>query len=126
MNIIIMKSMKKMMIMKKIRIRILKITNENKAVNEENRVENQEENNKKSKEKELKEKEIEETYAPTNKLIDLVYSKSRDFKIIYKLNKFCKTIRIFIIYFKNKENVTQNSIVDFCYIFFQKILKKVN
>ena len=57
MNLKIMKSMKKIMVMKKIRIRILKITNENKAVNEENRVENQEENNKKPKEEELEEKD---------------------------------------------------------------------
>lgn len=47
-------------------------------------------------------KKIEETYEPTNGLIDLVYSKSRDFKTIYKLNQLCRNFRIFIIYFKDK------------------------
>ena len=67
-------------------------------------------------------KEKEETYVLSNELIDFVYSKSRDSKIIYKLNKFWRTIRMFIIYFKDKENITQNSIVDFYYNIFTKDL----
>lgn len=64
---------------------------------------------------EVKEKVIEETYVPTKELIYLVYSKSGDFKTIYKLNQFCRTAKIFIFHFKGKENITINSIMDFFY-----------
>ena len=56
---------------------------------------------------------IDETYKPTPKLIDLIINKSKEFKTIYKLNQFCRTIRIFISYFKEK--VSEDSIVNFCY-----------
>ena len=82
---------------------------------------NQEEIDTKPKEEE---KEIEETYVPSNELIDLVCSKSADFKTIYKLNQFCRTIRIFILYFKDKENITQDSIVNFCYNILTKDFEK--
>jgi len=95
------------------------------ATDENNKNENPEENKKpKEENNETEEKEIEETYVPTNELIDLVYSKSGDFKTIYKLNQFCRTIRIFLIYFKDKENITQNSIVDFCYNILTKDFEK--
>ena len=88
--------------------------------------ENPEENNIKPNEEgnETEEKEIEETYVPTKELIDLVYTKSGGFKTIYKLNQFCRTIRIFIPHFKDKENITQNSIVDFCYNILTKDFEK--
>ena len=84
-------------------------------VNEEKEQQNEDMEQKENNNNESEEKEIKETYEPTKELIDLIYSKSSNFKTIYKLNQFCRTIRIFIIYFKDKENITQNCIVDFCY-----------
>ena len=69
------------------------------------------------------EEEIKNEYIPTEELINLVYNKSHNFKTIYDLNKFCRTIRIFIIYFKDKENITLSSIVDFCYFILAKEFK---
>ena len=58
---------------------------------------------------------------PSKELIDLVFSKSADFKTIYKLNQFCRTIRVFILYFTDKEGITQDSIVNFCYNILTKV-----
>ena len=81
------------------------------------------ENDTKPKEQE-KEIEIEETYTPSNELINLVYAKSNDFKTIYKLNQFCRTIRIFILYFKDKNKINQDCIVNFCYNLLAKDFEK--
>ena len=81
------------------------------------------ENDTKPKEQE-KEIEIQETYTPSNELINLVYAKSNDFKTIYKLNQFCRTIRIFILYFKDKNKINQDCIVNFCYNLLAKDFEK--
>ena len=81
------------------------------------------ENDNRPKEKD-QEKEIEETYTPSNELINLVYAKSDDFETIYKLNQFCRTIRIFILYFKEKKNINQDCIVNFCYNLLAKDFEK--
>ena len=47
-------------------------------------------------------------------------------KNIYKLNQFCRTIRIFIIYFKDKEGITEESIINFCYNILTKDFEKEN
>ena len=57
-------------------------------------------------------------------LMDRIYSKSNSFKNIYKLNQFCRTIRIFIIYFKDKEGITEESIINFCYNILTKDFEK--
>ena len=67
---------------------------------------------------------IEENYNPNNDLIDRIYSKSDSFKNIYKLNQFCRTIRIFIIYFKDKNEISEESIVNFCYNILTKDFEK--
>jgi MoxR-like ATPase len=105
---------------------ILESNKEPIITDESNKNENQEEKNINSNNEnnEIEEKEIEETYIPTKELIGLVYSKSGEFKTIYKLNQFCRTIRIFILYFKDKDNISQDSIVDFCYNILTKDFEK--
>ena len=57
-------------------------------------------------------------------LMDRIYSKSNSFKNFYKLNQFCRTIRIFIIYFKDKNEISEESIVNFCYNILTKDFEK--
>ena len=45
----------------------------------------------------------------------LVHEKSGYLKTKYKLNQFCRTIKRFILYFKDEKAITEESIVDFCY-----------
>ena len=78
----------------------------------------------KDKNNEYKEEIVEETYNPNEELINLVYNKSNEFKTIYKLNQFCRTIRIFINYFKDKEEITQDAIVSFCFNILTKDFEK--
>ena len=53
-------------------------------------------------------------FNPNQEIIEYIYKKLKDFDTIYKLNKFCRTIRIFISKFKNEKEITLNSIAEFC------------
>ena len=95
-----------------------------KIINIDNNIENDEQKKDLNKKEEIEDIEEEETYIPNDKLINLVYSKYDDFKTMYKLNIFCRTIRIFILYFKENENITEESIVNFCYNLLTKDFEK--
>ena len=96
-------------------------TKEKGQLNDQAQNDNKEINNKQNEENE---EIIEENYNPKNDLIDRIYSKSDSFKNIYKLNQFCRTIRIFIIYFKDKNEISEESIVNFCYNILTKDFEK--
>ena len=53
-------------------------------------------------------------YEPDTEIIELIYDKFNNFKSIYKLNQFCRIIKIFLIYFKD-EQIKRESIVNFCF-----------
>ena len=81
---------------------------------------NNEENINKDNKKEI----MEEEYTPKKELIELIYNKSDDFKTIYKLNQFCRTIRIFFIFFRDKKDISEELIVNFCYNLLTKNFEK--
>ena len=58
---------------------------------------------------------IIEEFDPSQDIIDFIYMKLKDFNTIFKLNKFCRTIRIFISKFKNEKEIAAKSIAEFCY-----------
>lgn len=75
---------------------------ENNNISDDINVDDNKEKNKdeKSKDEDEIEEIEEEEYIPNKELIDLIFNKSNNFKTIYKLNQFCRTIRIFLIYFQ--------------------------
>ena len=67
---------------------------------------------------------FEEKFEPNDGIIRLIYEKSKDFKNIYKLSQFCRTIRIFLYFFKEDKKINQEMLLTFVTIFSLKILKK--
>ena len=48
-------------------------------------------------------------------IINFIYQKFNNFPSIYKLNQFCRTVKIFLNFFSLDENITKEKIVEFAY-----------